>query len=146
MKQNTNSWYWYSSLEECGRWNLLPFFSEDERIPRLKEFILQLYLLDDFSSIDIKKDIHNLYRKLDQIWRNECNKFGKFNPTLEKDINYLLGKPVSIYSKLYFDSQRTPYQKELVLLRAVNETIQCLEDNNMQSILSRKRKEEGDKK
>ena len=142
MTENKKIWRWSEHLEQTGKWDKLPHFKEGERIPRLKEFIMKLYMEDRFSTKDLTTEIYDMYRQLDQIWRNECEKFGEFNPTLQKDLDYFLGNYASIYSTMWFKPGVSEQDRERILLRAINEIAEGLIKNNKQSIQAKIRKEE----
>lgn len=135
------NWNWYDSLVEENKWQNLPYFNE-ERVPRLKEFVLALFTDKKFGTIELEKELNKLHRKLDQIYRNEFENFGEMNETLKKDLDYLLGKPISRFSDLYFNSKRTHKGKEMVLQQAVTETVKAILNNNAQTIRAKQRKEE----
>lgn len=138
--ENEN-WKWYDSLIQDGKWDKLPFF-ENERIPRLKEFVLALFLDKNFGKLETDKYLKKLYRKLDQIYRNEFENFGEFNPTLKEDLDYLLVEPVSRFSDIYFEKNRKHKGRETTLQMAVIETVNALLIRNSKTIKAKKRKEE----
>ena len=114
---------WFDSIEN---WNELPHFQDKERIPKLKEFIIQLYTNKEWNSEKFLQEIPKLKRKIDQILRQQFEIFKEFSKTECKDINSLLPGFNTISLNNYFDNKLGHYQKEILIGAEIIKIIKSL--------------------